>query len=93
MENYCRIPMTREYETRGCRVKIDAASSDTRVTVEVYNIETGAGSMYTHVILPDRQIGYTDQDVHDIRSAIDDLLDKYGEPLWKEIDFTNQILS
>jgi hypothetical protein len=93
MENYCRIPLTREYETRGCTVKIDAASSDSRVIVDVRNIKTGDGSSYTHVILPGSDIGYMDRDVRDIRCAIDDLLDKYGEPLWKEIDFTNQILS
>lgn len=88
-----RTPLTTEYTTRGCNVKIDAATCSERVTITVNNIKTGNGSSYTHILLPGNIDGYSDKDMRKIQDELNKLLDEYGESEWNEIHFTNQILS
>ena len=95
MENYYRLPLTKEYNIRGCNVKIDAASCQERVDIQVTNIKTGEGSIYSHMLDPSikfNEKGYTKTDILTIKSAINELIDKYGELEWNEINSINQIL-
>lgn len=93
MGSYYKRPVTTEYETRGCRVKIDAASCKDRVDISVENIKTGAHGTFSHVLMPGRNDeGYTDIDMQSMKDGLNELLDRFGETEWKEIHFTNQIL-
>ena len=93
MEISYHLPITEEYETRGCKVKIDAASNANSVKIDVFNIKTGYGSSYIHVLLPGNDKGYSDRDMSEIRENLNNMLDQFGESEWNEIHFTNQILS
>lgn len=93
MDNIYRIPLTQEYETRGCKVTIDAASDSNCVDINVKNLKSGYSENFRYVLLPGNDKGYTDNDIHQIKDGLNDLLDKLGESEWNEIHFTNQILS
>ena len=93
MDNYYSIPITKEYKTRGCNVKIDAVSDPDHVTISVKNINKGTGSTYTHTLLPGNDKGYSNKDMYIIKNELNKLLDEYGEEEWDKIHFTNQILS
>lgn len=93
MDNFYRMPITREYETRGCKVKIDAASDDSCVDITVENLKTGDGSKYRYILLPGNDKGYSDKDIFTIQNELNNMLDKYGEIECNDIHFTNQILS
>ena len=94
MDTYYRLPVSREYETRGCSVKIDAYSDELCVDIVVRNIKTGLGSSYRYALLPENNsYGYTESDIVTIRTELNRLLDDYGDPECSEIHFTNQILS
>lgn len=94
MENFYRLPISKEYETRGCKVNIDAYSDELRVDITVKNLTTGYGSSYVHELTSDRNDkGYTDEDMRTIKNELNNLLDNYGDPECNEIHFTNQILS
>lgn len=92
MDNFYCLPITKEYITRGCNVKIDAVSDSDRVTVSVKNINTGEGSMYTHMLLPGNDKGYSNNDMKIIKNELNNLLDQYGEKEWDKVHYTNQIL-
>jgi hypothetical protein len=93
MDSFYCLPITKEYTTRGCNVKIDAVTKSDRVSVSVKNINSGKGSMYIHVLLPGNDKGYSDRDMHIIKTELNRLLDEYGDDEWDNIHFTNQILS
>ena len=93
MENFYRIPITQEYETRGCNVKIDAATDNSCVNIHVTNLKSGDHASYRHILLPGNDKGYSDTDIFAIHSELNNMLDKYGEPGCNDIYFTNQILS
>lgn len=95
MENCYKLPITKEYTTRGCNVKIDAASYQDRVDIYVTNIKTGKGMSYSYILdlsINFREKGYTENDIRTIKSIINELVDKYGESEWTEVNSTNQIL-
>lgn len=93
MENLYTMPITKEYETRGCKVSIDAANNPDRVDIYVENIKTGCKTGYSHILLPGNDKGYSDKDIREIKGAINTMLDNYGDPECNEIHFTNQIFS
>ena len=87
------IPISQEYNTRGCKVKIDASTYSDSVTVTVTNINTGYTGTYVHVLSPVNNQGYTEYDMREIHENLNTMLDQYGESECNEIHFTNQILS
>lgn len=93
MENFYTLPITNEYETRGCKVVINASENPTSVDIYVENIKTGYKTAYRHVLLPGNDKGYSDTDIREIKEALNNMLDNYGDPECNEIHFTNQILS
>ena len=93
MENCYRLPITKEYTSRGCTVKIDAASSSRYVDVEVTNNKTHKGSNVRFSLKPGSDDGYSNEDMCKIHSSINQLLDQYGDVECNNIHFTNQILS
>ena len=93
METCYRLPITSEYTTRGCTVKIDAAANSDCVDVFVKNNKTNFGSSFRYIIMPNSSNGYRDEDIKGIKNMLNDLLDQYGDPECNEIHFTNQILS
>lgn len=93
MENSFCMPITQEYETRGCRVTINAASNSDCVDIAVVNLKSGYGGTFRHVLFPYKNDkGYSDTDMHSIKSGLNSLLDQYGDSEWEKIHFTNQIL-
>lgn len=88
-----RLPITKEYISRGCTVNIDAAANSDCVDVTVKNNTTNAGSGFKYIILPDRDNGYMENDIQNIKDMLNNLLDEYGDKECREIHFTNQILS
>ena len=93
MDNFYCLPITNEYITRGCNVKIDAVSNSNNVMITVNNINTGEGSSYNHTLISNHDKGYSDKDMSIIKNELNKLLDKYGDDEWDKIHFTNQILS
>lgn len=86
-------PITGEYVTRGCRVKIDAASDPSSVSITVTNLKTGFSTSYVHILLPGNDKCYSEHDISEIHDNLNKMLDQYGEIECNEIHFTNQILS
>ena len=87
------LPISNEYEKRGCRVTINAYSDPESVDITVKNLKTGCTGSYRHILFPGNTRGYSDRDMKEIQDNLNNLLDQYGEPEWNEIHFTNQILS
>ena len=92
-DNYCTTPITQEYETRGCRVNINAGEDPSWVDIQVTNIKSGHTTSYRHILMPGSNKGYSQQDILEMQSALNNMLDAYGDSEWNEIHFTNQILS
>ena len=93
MDDFYCAPITKEYTTRGCDVRIDAVTDPDRVTVTVKNNKSGKGSIYSHILLPNSDNGYSNKDMTIIKTELDKLLDEYGENECEKLHFTNQILS
>lgn len=93
MKDFYILPITNEYETRGCKVTINASENPTSVDIYVENIKTGCKTGYRHVLMPGSERGYSDTDIKEIKDALNNMLDNYGDPECNEIHFTNQILS
>ena len=94
MESCYVFPITQEYESKGCTVKINAAANPHTVEIEVENIKTHMGSRAVYVLpVWTRNRGYTDDDYKIIKEMTENLLNTYGEPEWNTVHFTNQILS
>lgn len=93
MKGYYTMPITNEYETRGCKVVIDAASSANSVDISVYNKKSGIGSIHHHVLMNGNTKGYSKHDMTEIKGVLDNLLDTYGDEQCNKIHYTNQILS
>ena len=86
-------PISQEYETRGCKVKIDASLKD-RVELTVQNIKTGVSSKCIYLLSPlQHDKGYSEKDMSGIHNALNELIDQHGETECETITFTNTICS
>lgn len=94
MGNCYVFPITTEYESRGCTVKINAAANPHSVEIDVENNKTHYGSRAVYVLpVWTRDKGYTDDDYKIIKEMTETLLNTFGEDEWETVHFTNQILS
>ena len=88
------MPITQEYDKRGCHVSINAAANSNGVDITVTNLKTNYTGYARYVLMPGREREwYNETDIREIQNMINSLLDTYGDQECNEIHFTNQILS
>lgn len=93
MDDCYVFPITKEYESQGCTVKINAAKNPDFVDVSVKNNKTCKGLNVRYVLTSNDDKGYHKPDIQNIQNLVNDLIDQYGDKKCTRTHFTNQILS